>query len=239
MSQQCAPSQLTTPVESLSVQQLRAENAELQQYLEAQKKVVASLECRAGRSLQSLGVHANHLSTAFHASTHWQSALESVQHEVDTLCDLLADAMLLQKLEAGKVELKLEALTLDLLVDSVTRHLRSPHSGYAGRLMCSVAPTLPAVFADRDITEAVVLDLLARSLKYSDPDSIVILAADQVGQSIQISVTAQRFAPLGDRNFATEIVLCCRRVEVQNGKISCQQTLQGAQKVVITLGIAA
>jgi signal transduction histidine kinase len=249
MSQQCAPSHALTQaahasfpvespqVESLAAQQLKKNNAELQQYLEAQKRVIASLERRAGRSLDSLGVHVSHLSASFHQSQAWQAALAGVQNEVDSLSDLLSDAMLLQKLEAGKVEIKLEAIALDHLLDSVTRHLSQPNSHHAGRLVRQIPENLLPVLADQDLTEAVLSDLLARGLKYSDPDAVVTLAVDRVDDGMQICVTAQRFSPKGDRNFATEIVLCCRRVEAQNGTIFCKQTVDGLQTVIITLAI--
>jgi signal transduction histidine kinase len=245
MPQPCAPSQSLPQISSesssqteLSVQQLRSKNAELHQYLDAQKRVIGSLERRAGQSLESLGVHMDKLSTSLHTSAAWQLSLVAVQNEVDRLCDLLSDAMLVQKLEAGKVEVKLEEIAPNVLFDSVTRHLLVPDSQYSGRLVCTFDDNLPSISADQDMTEAVLVDLLARGLKYSDSDAPVMLSATQVEEGLQICVTAQRFAPVGDRNFATEIVLCCRRIEVQNGKICCQQTPQGAQSVVITLAIA-
>ncbi|MDX2228673.1 MAG: hypothetical protein NW220_03485 [Leptolyngbyaceae cyanobacterium bins.349] len=232
MLQQCAPLQTDLPL-----QQLRSENDELRRYLEAQKKVIASLERRVGRSLSTLGVQVQRLSSGLHVEQERQSSIGTIQHEVSSLCDLLADAMLLQKLEAGKVDVNLEAVSPFATLSTVSRHLLKDAN--STRLICEFAPDLPPIQADQDLLEAVLTDLLARGLRYSDSDSPVVLGARQESTQICLFVTAQRFAPVGNRDFATEIVLCCRRIEVQNGTVTCQQRPDGLQTVTLTLALAA
>ncbi len=224
-------------VHSRSLQRLQAENAELRKYCAAQRSVIASLERRAGRSLESIGVHVNRLPAALLDVAEWQQELGLVQHEIDTLCDLLADATLLQKLEAGKVEVKLEPLNLYPVLTSVSRHLLEPRPGSSIRLVCNFAAELPLAMADQDLTEAVLMDLLARSLKYSDPHLPVLLEAEPAANYIHIKVTGQRFAPPGDRDSATEIILCCRRIEVQGGEVTCQHHPDGLQTVTVALQV--
>ncbi|MGC8711749.1 MAG: hypothetical protein ACP5RH_05100, partial [Leptodesmis sp.] len=77
--------------------------------------------------------------------------------------------------------------------------------------------------------------LLARGLRYSDSTSAVVLGVAAVDDWVHLYVTAQRFAPIGNRDFATEIVLCCRRIEVQKGKVTCHQRPDGLQTVTIAL----
>ncbi|EKQ69763.1 hypothetical protein OsccyDRAFT_2408 [Leptolyngbyaceae cyanobacterium JSC-12] len=228
MSQQCAPVQIHS-----YIQQLRLENDELRRYLDAQKKVVASLERRVGRSLESLGVHLEQLSANVSTTLDWQTSVEFVQSEVSSLTDLLSDAMLLQKLEAGKVEVHLEPLPIVPLLSCVSRHLADEKAGKPTRLLCEYDASLPPVWASQELLEAVLTDLLARSLRYSDSDSPVVLSAKAVEHQVLIDITAQRFAPIGNLDFATEIVLCCRRVEVQQGKITCQQRPDGLQTVTL------
>jgi len=234
MVQQCAPTQ----VNSDALRRVRQENLELQRYLQAQRVVIASLERRVGRSLESLGVHLNSLTHARQQSSQWTTHLTSVQGEVDSLCDLLSDTLLLQKLEAGKVEIKRDRLDLQGLLRAVTRHLLNPSRGRSVRLICDIDPLLPPALADLDLTEAVLTDLLARGLKYSDPELDVLLTAHLVEGRICLQVLAQRFAPPGNRDFATEIILCCRRVEVQQGEIHCIHHPDGLQTVTISLPIA-
>jgi signal transduction histidine kinase len=217
------------------VEQLQLENHELRRYLDAQKKVISSLERRAGRSLESLGVHVKQLTTAIHQQAEWQSAVTFVEQEVNGLCDLISDAMLLQKLEAGKVEVHRVPLSLHPVLTSVSRHLLKGDTTV--RLICEFEAELPIILADQDLLEAVLTDLLARGLRYSDQDFPVVLGARKEADQAHLYVTAQRFAPLGNRDFATEIVLCCRRIEVQQGMVTCQHSETGLQTVTLTLPI--
>lgn len=231
MLSSCSPTQINP-----AIQRLQAENEKLHLYLTAQKKVIASLERRVGRSLGTLGVHVKQLSDASKVDAQCQQHIHSIQHEVDSLCDLLADAMLLQKLEAGLVEVHLEALPLHPILTAVTRHLQKEAA--STRLICEFEADLLPVRADQELLEAVLTDLLARGLRYSDVDSPVVLGAKCYQHQAHLYVTAQRFAPVGDRDFATEIVLCCRRIEVQNGIVTCQQSANGLQTVTLALGLA-
>jgi signal transduction histidine kinase len=221
---------------SPATQRLQAENEKLCLYLAAQKKVIASLERRVGRSLDTLGVHVKQLTETSKVASQRQQHIHSIQHEVDSLCDLLADAMLLQKLEAGLVEVHLEALSLHPMLTGVTRHLQKETA--ATRLICEFESNLPLIRADQELLEAVLTDLLARGLRYSDADSPVVLGAKCYQNQAHLYVTAQRFAPVGDRDFATEIVLCCRRIEVQNGVVTCQQSANGLQTVTLALELS-
>lgn len=235
MPQAHAPS----PTHSNTLQQLQLETEQLKKHLAAQKAVTASLERRAGRSLDTLDTHLRSLIEAREQTTVWYHSLYSVQNEVNSLCDLVSDTMLLQKLEAGRVEVKLESLTLAPLLVAVTRHLLDPKDGSSTRLICDSDATLPPALADQELTEAVLTDLLARGLKYSDAGSPVVLGAARQADRVVLHITAQRFAPAGDRDFATEIVLCCRRIEVQRGEVTCHQHVDGLQTVTIALHIAS
>jgi signal transduction histidine kinase len=229
---------LTQP-QSAALLQLQLENAQLKKYLAAHKTVIASLERRVGRSLVTLETQLQSLVDSQQTAPSWYDHLHSMQREVNSLCDLLADAMLLQKLEAGKVDVTLEPLALEPLLVSVSRHLLEPKDGSAVRLICEIDASLPLALADQELTEAVLTDLLARGLKYSDTGSPVVLGAEHQADRLNLRITAQRFAPVGNRDFATEIVLCCRRIEVQRGVVTCQQHPDGLQTVTVSLHTAS
>jgi len=235
MSQSTAPTQ--TP--SASLQQLQLETDALKRYLAAQKSVITSLERRVGRSLDTLDSHLQSLVSVHQESPAWYSHLHTMQNEVNSLCDLMSDTMLLQKLEAGKVEVKLVPLSLEPLLVAVSRHWLKPKDDRAVRLIYEIDASLPHALADQELIEAVLTDLLARGLKYSDAHSPVVLGAEGSGDRIHLRITAQRFAPAGNRDFATEIILCCRRIEVQRGEVTCQQHPDGLQTVTIALCLAS
>ncbi|MBW4473128.1 MAG: DUF3450 domain-containing protein [Stenomitos rutilans HA7619-LM2] len=228
-----------TKTQPNALQQLQSENEQLKKYLTAQKTVIASLERRVGRSLDTLESHLRPLVESLQASPDYYNHLSNVQNEVHGLCDLIADTMLLQKLEAGKVDVKLAPLALEPLLGSVSRHLLEPRDGRVACLICEIDIPLPLALADQDLTEAVLTDLLARGSKYSDIGLPVVLSAEHQDDRIHLRITAQRFAPAGNRDFATEIILCCRRIEVQRGTITCQQHPDGLQTVTVSLYTAA
>lgn len=231
MSQQCAP----LPLNSQSLEDL--ETANLRNQIKSQQKLVTAIERRVGRSLTSIQTHLTQLNQLLHDSSEWQINIASMAAELHQLGDLLADATLLQKIEAGKVSVQLEILDLRLLLDCVSRHLLAPKD-QTPRLICKFPAVLPFIIADRDLIEEVLADLLGRSLKYSDPDSMIILDVACCESQVVISITAQRFVALGERDYAPEIALCCKRVEVQNGEVTCQMGLDGSTQVTIKLAIA-
>lgn len=234
----------TAPADQLSAQppaaqpfeaELEAENQELQVYLHTQRVIVSSLERRVGQSLESLAGHVQLLAIAAQDDQSWQQQLTYVQNEVDCLSDLLADTLLLQRLEAGKVQVKRELLDIQTLLRGVTRHLLKPDQSQWSRLICEIDPLLPSAYVDQELTEAVLTDLLGRALRYSDGSAPIALMATAISGQIELRVTAQHFAPPGNRDFATEIMLCCRRVEVQGGAITCEQHPNRLQTVMIVL----
>lgn len=239
LSRHCAPPSDQVSAQPSAAQpfeaQLEAENQELHAYLHTQRVIVSSLERRVGHSLESLAEHVQRLTIAAQDDQSWQQQLTYVQNEVDCLSDLLADTLLLQRLEAGKVQVKRELLDIQTLLRGVTRHLLKPDQSQWSRLICEIDPLLPSAYVDQELTEAVLTDLLGRALRYSDGSAPIALMATTIPGQIELRVTAQHFAPPGNRDFATEIMLCCRRVEVQGGTITCEQHPNRLQTVVIVL----
>jgi hypothetical protein len=72
-------------------------------------------------------------------------------------------------------------------------------------LIYEIAPDLPLALADQELVEAVLTDLLARSLKYSDAVSPVVLGAERIGDRINLRITAQRFAPTGSETLQLKL----------------------------------
>jgi signal transduction histidine kinase len=207
----------------------------LQHQLEAQKKLTIALEYRANRSLTVMQAELNKIALA---TTDWHLQLRLIEAELQQLADLLADTTLLQKMAAGKVNVCLVAIDLQLFLTDVSRHLQCPTEADRARLICNISSDLPPVWADTDLTEAVITDLLARAVKYSDSNSPVVLEAVSQTTQVHLRVFAQRFAPTSEADFVPEIALCCKRIELQQGEITCQMH-EGLMLVTVMLPIAA
>jgi signal transduction histidine kinase len=242
MSQSFSPPRLEARLFSQSVEEplspLASETANLRSQLRAQDKLVGALERRVARSLDFIQTHLGQLDRFSHDCSDWQKTLTSMAGELHQLSDLLSDATLLQKLEAGKGLVQLEAIDLPLLLDSVTRHLSGWREGSAPRLICTIPTQAPYILADYEHTEAVLMDLLGRALKYSHPDSTIVLKVNYSELWAAIELVAPQFAPAGQQDFAPEIALCCKRVEIQDGKVTCQKRSDGCTSIVINLRIS-
>jgi hypothetical protein len=70
-----SPSVASTQPQSASLQQLQLETEALKKYLAAQKVVIASLERRVGRSLDTLDVHLQSLISTSEESALWYEHL--------------------------------------------------------------------------------------------------------------------------------------------------------------------
>lgn len=224
----------SSEISQVNLHQLQQENVELQRRFAAQQRVLHSMENRIAQSLETLQIHLDQIK-AIKETEDFGVYLNSIGTETQGLCDLLADAMTLQKLEAGKVPVHLEVLDPQSILTAVTRHLLIPHHEAASRLICKIAPDLPLIYADQDLLQAVLTDLLMRGLKYSEPKLSVTLEAFQCSEQLHLNVTAQRFAPQGEREFATEIALCCKRIEVQGGEVTCHLSSAGLTLVTVAL----
>jgi signal transduction histidine kinase len=220
-----ASSPQTPDQENLSLPcDLAQTNATLSNQLAAQKQITEVLEQRVAQALETIQTHLRHGASALPLAER-QNTLELMEAELHQLSRLLSDTTLLQKLAAGKVAVTLEVTDLEDLLTSISHALQRPSkAGNLSQLQCKIASQLPKALVDPDLTASVVTDLLARALKYSDPAVPVVLEALRVQQQIQIRVLAHRLAPIEQRegDFAPEIALCCKQVELQKGSITCQ-----------------
>ncbi|WP_162183030.1 HAMP domain-containing histidine kinase [Neosynechococcus sphagnicola] len=216
---------------------LRLECNSLQRELETHAKILTALEQRVARSLHELETHLIHFQDA-QGECGWHAPLDQLQAEVDGLCDLLSDAILLQKLEAGKVKVSLEVLDLQPLLVAASRHLLQPRPGGCQFICDLQAPLLP-VLADQELTEAVIVDLLSRALRYSDAQATVRLEAAITDTHLNLHITSHRFAPCEGQDFAPEIALCRKRIQIQNVSIVCRPDVSGYYTVTLSFPLAA
>ena len=111
--------------------------------------------------------------------------LKVVVSEGERLTKLIDDVLDLAKIEAGKLEWHMEAVT-------VGRHHRSRHrrhlvavraEGAAGRRRTS-APDLPEVTGDRDRLIQVVINLISNAVKFTDAGSVTCRAVRRGGELV-------------------------------------------------------
>ncbi|HYL75416.1 MAG TPA: ATP-binding protein [Bryobacteraceae bacterium] len=109
-----------------------------------------------------------------------------VDEEADRLSVLVTEAIQMARIEAGRVLLRRENHSVRELVESVLVNLK-PMT--AERIIeTDLASGLTAVSVDRELIEVVLRQLLDNAIKYSPPQSPVVVAAEPSNSRVIISV---------------------------------------------------
>jgi signal transduction histidine kinase/CheY-like chemotaxis protein len=101
---------------------------------------------------------------------------QSGQH----LLSLINDILDLSKIEAGKMSLDLETLSVATLVESSLSVIREKAAAHRIRLHCQVDDKLPAIRLDARKTKQILYNLLSNAIKFSPDKSMVSITARRV-----------------------------------------------------------
>lgn len=111
---------------------------------------------------------------------------ERVHANVERLIKLINDLLDLEKMEAGKMQMSPESISLNAVVEqsleSVTELSKK------GEVQIQVEPFQLDVFADADRLEQVLVNLLSNAIKFSNKNSKVFVSAEPEGDFVRVSV---------------------------------------------------
>ena len=110
--------------------------------------------------------------------------LSSGQH----LLSLINDILDMSKIEAGKMQMRFEPVSIDEVVDDTLRLVRQ-RSDKAGLKLRTHLPTLPEVEADFRALKQVLLNLLTNAVKFTPQGGTVTVSAAVTDDNIHLSVT--------------------------------------------------
>ncbi len=109
--------------------------------------------------------------------------LKSARRMSAMIQDLVESA----RLEAGQLDLQRQPIDLNLLVSDLLLRVGSQEE--QSRIRCLYHQGLPLVLADAERVERVLANLITNALKYSPPESEVLVAASVEQQEVVVSVT--------------------------------------------------
>ena len=114
-------------------------------------------------------------------------ALSKTYHTSQHLLELINDILDLSKIEAGKMPLHIEAVSVPQIIEelseSVLPMVRSRNLGYR----TDVAPELVAIHTDRTKLKQVLLNLLSNAIKFTQEGGVTVIARP-LDDGVRISV---------------------------------------------------
>jgi two-component system sensor histidine kinase KdpD len=176
----------------------------------------------------------------------------ALHDETLRMSNLVSNLLDMARIQSGKVELNLQWQPLEEVVGSALRAC-GPTLLAEHVLQTRLAPHLPLVRFDAVLLERVLCNLVENAVKYTPPGSRIIIAAEAVGQYMQVSVIdngpglpAGREQVLfekftrGEQESATAgvglgLAICQAIITAHGGVIGAAAAPEGGASIVFTL----
>ncbi|MFW0718666.1 PAS domain-containing sensor histidine kinase [Pedobacter sp. N23S346] len=114
-----------------------------------------------------------------------QSSLTRIDNLIVQLTSLIGDMLDLSRLDAGRMDLRLEHFAIDILVKEVVEDFRLSHQQYIFSL---TAGNEIIINADRDRISQVLINLISNAIKYSPENKRVDIDVSLVNNQAQIAI---------------------------------------------------
>ncbi|HXV80038.1 MAG TPA: sensor histidine kinase [Candidatus Binatia bacterium] len=119
--------------------------------------------------------------TESHISTAQKANLQDLLKNAERLLNLIDSLLDIGMIEAGKLEVQIEAVELEEIIRSVTSTIEASIDKDHVRLIRNVAPNLPVLNTDRDKLKQILINLLDNAAKFTERGEIRISASQQNG----------------------------------------------------------
>ena len=116
------------------------------------------------------------------------SFLEMIERQGHRLLRLVEDILTTSQLESGVTRLKRELIDLRRLAETVVADLGEASVGRQRRMILESSPDIPRTWGDGLGIRHVLSNLVENALKYSDPDSTVIVRAIETPAEARLEV---------------------------------------------------
>jgi PAS domain S-box-containing protein len=117
--------------------------------------------------------------------------LDIALNNCERLIRIINDILDVSKIEAGQIELKLRACSVENLVRSSIQAVEEMARAASVPIVVEVDPELPAIRGDFDRLVQVLVNLLGNAVKFTPTGSIVTVRAGKVSNGIALSVRDQ------------------------------------------------
>jgi signal transduction histidine kinase len=163
--------------------------AELQQLQGQQELLLHTVSHDLRNPLSVIHGHAGLLRKAFETTGidgNLQVSVNAISRSADRMNVMIGDLVDAAQWEGGAIVLQRESVPLKLFLEGLLTRVAPIIA--IDRIHMEVSPALPPVCADYARLERVLLNLLSNALKYSPPDTPVLVRACQDDGQVQIAV---------------------------------------------------
>jgi len=171
-------------------QELTAANDKLAEASKLKSRFLANVNHELRTPLSSIIGYARLLrrETENHISPIQVENLEDLLRNAERLLALIDSLLDFARIEAGKVELKLEAVEIDQLIREAAASLEPMLIANSVRVIRDISPNIPTLNTDREKLREVILNLLGNAVKFTHRGEIKITAYQQNGD-FRLAVT--------------------------------------------------
>src|SRR5690349_23770095 len=164
-------------------QELTAANDKLAEASKLKSRFLANVNHELRTPLSSIIGYARLLrrETEKQISPVQRENLEDLLRNAERLLALIDSLLDFAMIEAGKVELKLEAVEIDQLIREAAASLEPMFNANSVRIVQDISPNIPPLNTDREKLREVILNLLGNAVKFTDRGDIKISAYQQNG----------------------------------------------------------
>ena len=116
--------------------------------------------------------------------------IENILSSGKFLLNLINDILDLSKVEAGKIELVFERISLPLILEETTSLIKERAARRKVNIKKELSPELEFIEVDKQRFKQVLFNLLDNAIKFSKPEGgIVTITVKKAGNNVEISVT--------------------------------------------------
>ncbi len=114
--------------------------------------------------------------------------MQIIQEESDRLSKLVENLLYASRLQAGGIELNRQPIDLASLLRRITQKMQGVSASHKVSLVLPDTE-LPAVLADYDKIEQVLVNLVENAVKYSPAGGPIVLSAETASDEVSVSIT--------------------------------------------------
>lgn len=180
-----------------------------------------------------------------------QELLETANHSLDQLNNLIENLLDMSRLEANAISLHLRRVDVEDAISGSIKALKSTQNPVSIR----IEDSLPTIGVDPILLERVLVNLIENALRFNPIDQQIEIEACKAGESVAIKVIdhgpgiepknrGKIFVPfqrLGDRDNTTGVGLGLAIVkgftELMNGEVRVEETLSGGLTMILTFDV--